>query len=110
MTITFDQLLETITRVREPEPGFSIQADVHKIASIIFEWKNDNLTNAQAASMLNLDLTDPELATVKVFLTTLSKADTLSLHHAMLLAEDVVTTTGVTYDKALLRLRFGLVV
>lgn len=108
MTITFDQFLDVVTRISEPEPGFGIQADVHASAAIIEQWQNDDLSNSQVVEIMNLDNTDPELPDVKVHLDTLNRADTLALQSAMILAKDGVSATGITYDKAYLRPLFGL--
>lgn len=106
--ITFDQWLDIIARVTEPEPGFGIQQDVHAGAALMDEWQAGNLTNAQMIEALNFDGSDPELATVKTHLNGLTKSETLSLQSAMILAETQVSLTGVAYNKALLRARFGL--
>lgn len=106
--ITFDEWLDIIARVSEPEAGFSIQQDTHASAALMDEWQVGNLTNAQMIEALNFDGTDTELVTVKTHLNGLTKSQTLSLQSAMILAENQVSLTGVTYDKALLRTRFGL--
>ena len=116
MTITFDQLLETIVfdpvlpgRIRKPEAGFeNVQGNSHAIGSLIFEWKINNLTNAQIIEILNLNVADSELTTVKTSIDALNKADTLALEDAMILAENAISASGITYNKALLRARFGL--
>lgn len=106
--VTFDQWLDVIGRVSEPEVGFNIQQDVHACAALMDEWQVGNLTNAQIIEALNFDGTDPELVTVKMHLNGLTKSQTLSLQSAMILAENQISLTGVAYDKALLRTRFGL--
>lgn len=106
--VTFDQWLDIIARVSETEAAFGIQQDVHACAALMDEWQVGNLTNAQMIEALNFDGTDPELATVKTHLNGLTKSQTLSLQSAMILAENQISLTGVTYDKALLRTRFGL--
>jgi len=107
--ITFDEFLETITGEREPEFGFSrVQGSAHTFAALMWEWSQDNVTNAQAIEIANFDSSDTELVTVKIYLNGLSKADILSLEDAMILASEEISATGITYDKALLRARFGL--
>ncbi len=106
--VTFDEWLDIIVRTSEPEAGFSIQQDVHASAALMDEWQVGNLTNAQMIEALNFDGTDTELTTVKTHLNGLTKSQTLSLQSAMILAENQVSLTGITYDKTLLRTRFGL--
>jgi hypothetical protein len=106
--VTFDQWLDIIARTSEPEAGFSIQQDVHASAALMDEWQVGNLTNAQMVEALNFDGLDPELATVKIHLNGLTKSETLSLQSAMILTASQVSLTGITYDKTLLRTRFGL--
>ena len=106
--ITFDQLLDCITRQREPEEEFDIQAQSHTVGAIFLEWKLNNLTNAQVIEILNLDASDPELATVKTTFNGFNKADTLAVEHIFILAEKGVSATGKAYDKAFIRSFFGL--
>jgi hypothetical protein len=106
--ITFDQWIDVIVQTSEPEAGFDIQQDVHGAASLIFEWKAGNITNAQIIEAFNFDAADGELTTVKTHLNGLTNAETLALQAAMDLAAKGIAITGVTYDKALLRTRFGL--
>lgn len=106
--ITFDQWLDIVTGTTDPEAGFDIQEDVHGSASLIFEWKAGNITNAQIIEVLNFDGSDAELTTVKTFLDGLTNAQTLALQAAMDIAAKNITMTGITYNKALLRTRFGL--
>ena len=106
--VTFDQWVDIIARVSEPEAGFGIQQDVHTCAALMDEWQVGNLTNAQMIEALNFDGTDSELATVKIHLNGLTKSETLSLQSAMILAEHEISLTGISYNKALLRTRFGL--
>lgn len=106
--VTFDQWLDVVSRVSEPEAGFSIQQDVHTCAALMDEWQVGVLTNAQMIEVLNFDGTDPELVTVKTHLNGLTKSQTLSLQSAMILAEHEISLSGISYDKALLRTRFGL--
>lgn len=104
MTITFDQLLEVIVGALPPEAGFGMQVEAHTVGSIIFEWKMNNLSNAQMATILNLDNDDPELTTIKAHLNTLTPTDIQCLESIMIL-----TQKGISgYNKALLRTRFGL--
>ena len=104
MTITFDQFLQCICHTREVEAGYEIQGDVHGSASIMYEWKAGNLGNNDVVTIMNFDNTDPELTTVKIHLNGLTNAETLALQSAMDLAQKEITG----YDKALLRMRFGL--
>lgn len=106
--VTFDQWLDIVARVAGPEAGFSIQQDVHACAALMDEWQVGTLTNAQMIEALNFDGTDPELVTVKTHLNGLTKSQTLSLQSAMILAENQISLTGISYNKALLRTRFGL--
>jgi hypothetical protein len=109
MSVTFDQWLDIVCRTSEPETGFSIQADVHAAAALMDEWAASNLSNAQMIEALNFDGADSELTTVKTHLNGLTKAETLALQSAMILAADQVALTGITYNKSLLRTRFGLI-
>ncbi len=108
MTITFDELLQCITREREPEVGFGIQGSAHKVGRLLEQWKLDILTNAIIIEILNLDGADPELTTVKTTFNGLNNAEALSVEGALILATDQISATGFSYDKAYLRTLFGL--
>lgn len=106
--ITFDQLLDVMLGDLEYEDGFDLQEHAHTVGRLMFEWREDNLSNSQTAEILNLDTSDPELSTVKTYLNSLTKADVLALEGALILAKASISATGITYDKAYLRSRFGL--
>ncbi len=107
MTITFDQLLQCITREREPEEGFP-QSSAHTVGSVLGEWKRDVLTNSHVIAILNLDGADPELATVKAAFNAMTHAEALAVEDALILAAEQISATGISYDKARLRTLFGL--
>lgn len=109
MSVTFDQWIDIVINNAEPEPGFRIQGLVHEAISVFIEWKLDELTNSQAAEILNIDTGDAEVGTVKTYINGLSLAEMLEIERALLLARQGVSATGITYDKALIRTRFGLI-
>ena len=104
MSITFDQWIDIILDELDYEAGFDIQNDVHSAAAVFHEWKLDNLTNTEAAAILNADLADSEWTTVKTHLNSLNKSDSLAIEMAMRLTRDGITG----YDKTVLRARFGV--
>jgi hypothetical protein len=106
--LTFDQWLDVIVRTSEPEVGFEIQSDVHASAALIYLWQQDEVTNARMIEALNFDGADPELTTVKTHLNGLSKEDTLALQSDMILSAINFSVTGLAWDKARLRTKFGL--
>lgn len=108
MAKTFDQLLDVLVTGNGSEPDQKLQNKVHQFSWIMLEWKLNNLTNAQVIELLNLDGSDPELTTVKTHLNGLGVADTIALEAVIDLARNEVSATGVVYDKAKARERFGL--
>ena len=104
MSITFDQWIDIILDNALYEEGFKIQNNVHSAAAVLHEWKLDNLTNQEAATILNADLGDSEWTTVKTYLNALSNVDSLAVEMAMRLARDGIDG----YDKTALRARFGV--
>lgn len=101
--ITIDQLLDAVAG-HEPESAFKIQGRAHEVGAIIYEWALGNLSNGDIATLLNIDITDPEVGTAKTFLLAASQADVIAIEKAFILA-----SAGVAgYDKALLRGRVGL--
>ncbi len=107
MAITFDQLLQCITRERKPEEGFP-QGSAHTVGRLFEQWKRDILTNAQIIEILNLDSGDSELTTVKTTFNGMNNAEALAVEGALILATDQISAAGISYDKAHLRTLFGL--
>lgn len=108
MAITFDQLIDCMLGSAEPESGFEVQSNIHLVLSVLYEWKMDNITSSQAQEILNVTNSDEEAAAVRTFLGGIDKADMLAIERALMLARRGISATGVTYDKTLIRNRFGL--
>jgi hypothetical protein len=108
---TFDQLLDVLITGTGGDNGFP-QNDTHGFVHLMYQWLFGGLTNAQIIEALNLDNTDPELATVKTHLDTLTKSDIIALESSLFLARlenhGELSITGISYDKARLRTLFGL--
>ena len=97
-----------MTRERKPEEDFGLQGSAHTVGRLLEQWKRNILTNSQIIEILNLDGSDPELVTVKTTFNGMSNAEALAVEGALILANNQIGATGISYDKAHLRTLFGL--